>query len=169
MNPDTFFIYTDASYSKAYGIAVIGFAQFTGVDHHKLTALSELELHIEMISEKNNIRSELRSAIMGLKSCPKNSKVMLYSDCHAVTQLPQRRENLEKQKFISKSTGLTLPNADLYKEFYSISDQVDIEIQWIKGHSANRYSDTIQTNFSYLDKQVRKKLRVKILEIKDKQ
>ena len=128
MNSDTFFIYTDASYSKVHDIAVIGFAQFTGADHHKLTSLSDLELHFEVISEKNNIRSEIRGAIRGLKSCAKKSNVVLYSDCHAVTDLPQRREKLERQNFISQSNGLTLHNADLYQEFYSIIDQLNIEI-----------------------------------------
>ena len=166
MNPHTTFIYTDASYSKLHDIAVIGFAQFTGIDHHTLTPLSNLKLHFEVISEKNNIRSEIRGALLGLKSCAKKSNVMLYSDCHAVTKLPQRREKLERQNFISQSNGLTLNNADLYQQFYSLCDQLNVEIHWVKGHSPNKKSDKVQENFSYLDKQVRKKLRSKILEIK---
>ena len=118
-----------------------------------------------MISEKNNIRSEIRAAIMGLKSCHKKSNVVLYSDCHAVTKLPQRREKLERQKFISHSNGLILNNADLYQEFYSISDQLKIEIHWVKGHSSNKNADRVQKNFSNLDKQVRKKLRSQISEL----
>ena len=158
-NPDTAFIYTDASYSKAHDLAVIGFAGFAGVDQHRLTPLSELELHFEVISEKNNIRSEVRAAIMGLKSCPKHSNVVLYSDCHAVTKLPQRREKLERQKFISQSSGLVLNNADLYQRFYLISDELNLEIHWVKGHSPNKNLDQVQQNFAYLDKQVRNKLR----------
>lgn len=165
MNFDTTFIYTDASYSKDHNIAVVGFFQLSGIDHHKLTVLSDIELHFEVISEKNNVRSEIRSAIMGLKSCNKKSNIVLYSDSHAVTKLHQRREKLERQKFISQSNGLILNNADLYQEFYSISDQFKIETRWIKGHSPNKKSDKNQGIFSSLDKQVRKKLRSKISEL----
>ena len=161
----TTFIYTDASYSKLHNIAVIGFAQFIGINHHATAALSDLELHFAVIVEKNNIRSEIRGAIMGLKACHKKSKIVLYSDCHAVTKLAQRREKLEEQQFISQSSGLILHNADLYREFYSLSDQLEIETHWVQGHSPHKDSDRVQTNFSYLDKQVRKKLRSKISEL----
>ena len=165
MKTDTTFIYTDASFSKAHDIAVIGFSQFTDSDQHELIPLSDLELHFEVISEKNNIRAEIRGAIIGLKSCHQKSKVMLYSDCHAVINLSQRREKLEKQKFISQSNGLILRNADLYQEFYSICDQLKVETHWIKGHSPNKNSDKVQGNFSYLDKQVRKNLRHEISKL----
>ena len=169
MNSDTLFIYTDASYSKAHDVAVIGFAQFSGVDQHELADLLDLQLHLDVILEKNNIRAELRSAIVALKTCPRKSDVMLYSDCHAVVDLPQRRDKLERRSFLSQSSGLLLNNADLYQEFYSICDQLNVEIYWVKGHSPNKPSnktaDKIQANFSYLDNQVRKKLRLEVSKL----
>ncbi len=163
MESSVTFIYTDASFDKKHSMAVIGFAKFESHQDHQSTGLSDMELQFEVISEKNNIRAELRAAIQALKSCPKNAKVILYSDCHSVTQLFQRREKLEKQNFISRSSGLKLSNADLYQAFYLTADQLDLEIFWVKGHSSNKNSDFIESNFSYLDKQVRKKLRSEVL------
>jgi ribonuclease HI len=162
MEQKTIIIYCDASFNKMHNVAVVGFAIFEGIKLHETTPLSELEIQFNVIDETNNIRAELQGAILALEHCPKMSNIILFSDCHAVTKLPERRAKLEKQNFISQGSGKKLSNADLYQKFYKLYDSFDLTIHWVKGHSANKNNDKIQANFSFLDQQIRKKLRSKI-------
>ena len=141
-------IYTDASFSKTHGLAVIGY-----MISDKLTILE--------IKESNNIRAEIRGVITALNAAPKSASVTLYTDCQTVTELIGRRDKLEKTNFISQTKQTPLANADLYKEFYKIYDQLHPEIIWVKGHTSSK--DTkIKKNFSTVDKEVRKALRLAI-------
>jgi ribonuclease HI len=141
-------IYTDASFSKALGLGIIGYLMFA----------PEKTFTILKIKESNNIRAEIKGVIAALSAAPKLSQVTLYTDCQTVTGLLDRREKLEKTNFISQTKLAPLANADLYKEFYKIYDQVQPKIIWIKGHIANKDSD-IKKNFSFVDKEVRRSLR----------
>ncbi len=160
MQLNTVYIYSDASYSKTYNLAIIGYAIFPSSHEHETVPLSETNICILQVPENNNIRAEIRGVITALQSCPKGSKVVLYTDCKTVCDLPKRREKLEANNFISKSKGLTLLNADIYQEFYLNFDRLNPELKWVKGHSPKNSKLTqVQKNFSYLDKAVRMSLR----------
>jgi ribonuclease HI len=159
MPDDMVYIYTDASFSKLHEIAIVGYLIFNGQKEHESLSALEVKLNLFQISETNNIRAEIRSALLALKSSQSNKKILLYSDCQTLTGLPARREKLEATSFISQSKNQLLPNADLYKEFYSIYDKYLPEILWVKGHSSRGNPNKAQETFSYLDKAVRKKLR----------
>lgn len=145
------YIYTDASFSKNHSLGVIGYMIFG--ENEPQVPLTILE-----IKESNNIRAEIRGAILALGAAPKSSHVTLYTDCQTVTGLLDRREKLEKTNFISGAKGTPLANADLYKEFYKIYDQIRPNIIWVKGHTSNKDS-IIKKNFSLVDKAVRRALR----------
>jgi ribonuclease HI len=160
---ETIFIYSDASFSKTYDLAVIGYISFSNALEHKRVLTSEVKSDVkseyQFINIKNNIRAEIRAAITALQSCRVGSRVQLFSDCSGVCDLLTRRKKLEQGSFISKKTGKHLANASLYQEFFSICDSLDLDIQWVKGHSSVNRMNNIHKNFSHLDQQVRKKLR----------
>jgi ribonuclease HI len=172
---DTVYIYTDASFSKSHEIAIIGFACFSSTLEHESVPLMDIGITLSQVNEGNNIRAELRGAIAALEACliacPKREQVILYTDCQNIIGLPERREKLERTSYISQSKNKPLANTDLYQEFYSLCDQINPQLIWIKGHtSVANYStestkNRIQKNFSYLDKEVRKFLRTTISEI----
>ncbi len=151
--------YTDSSFSKEFNIAVCGYSIFYNSDNHKNISLCENKISLSYLTEKNNIRGEIRGAINVLENCPLQSKVYLYTDCQCIVGLLSRREKLEANNFISKNKRNPLANLDLYKEFYKLSDQVNLKVVWLKGHTTG-YSLTLEEkNFSFLDKAVRKYLR----------
>lgn len=159
MTKETIYLYTDASFSKAHELAVIGYSQFAGSKAHDSEPLEKRLITCEQITERNNIRAEIRAALLALSSCPDGATVLLYSDCQNIIGLPSRREKLEKQKYISQSKGQVLANADLYIQFYQHLDRLNVELIWVKGHSRIKTRDRIQSIFSVLDKEVREKLR----------
>ena len=154
----TVYIYSDASFSKNFGIAVIGFALFRTQDEHNTIHLQDIETTLFEIKETNNIRAEIRGALAALEVCPMGKEVILYTDCQTIVNLPSRRKKLVQKNFMSESKGCELANADLYREFFALYDLKRPEIIWVKGHSSKRRTD-IGKNFSHLDRLVRRKLR----------
>lgn len=159
MNTDTVYIFTDASFDPKNKVAIIGHF-FLFDSEFVLSAGNSDELIVfEKIEEKNNIRAELRSALVAINRAPKAAKVVVYTDCEAICNLPNRREKLENTKFIGQSKLTRLKNADLYEEFFDLIDSLDPEFVWVKGHSKRNTRELIQKNFAWLDRRVRKELR----------
>jgi ribonuclease HI len=155
----TVYVYCDASFSKSHGVAVIGYSVFRTQTEHDNVLLQDKEIVFCEIEETNNIRAEIRGALAALEGCPSAGKIFLYTDCQTVVDLPRRREKLERTNFISETKGRELTNTELYRKFYKLYDRARPEIVWIKGHTSKKVTNS-QKNFSFLDKAVRKKLRL---------
>jgi ribonuclease HI len=165
------FIYTDASFSKASGVAVLGYLAFNSKEQHDHVYDSEAAMKTNGVlirmshyQETNNIRAELRAVLDGLNFCSKfppekRKRVVLFTDCQTVVNLIERRTRLEALGFVSKSKNVILANADLYKDFYKIYDQIKPEINWVKGHKSNSLKNNVDKNFSILDRAIRSLLR----------
>jgi len=161
MSLDCMYIYTDASFSKNHGLAVLGYALFQNQQEHDDILLSNKNIVLSVVQETNNIRAEIRASLLALQKCTESCAVTLYTDCQNIVNLISRRSRLEKTHFVSQSSGQVLANADLYKEFYALYDRMRPEVVWIKGHASKskQKTDKVQKNFSSLDKEVRRFLR----------
>ena len=165
-----YFIYTDASYSHLDGFGVSGFMVFDGVAAHESGQMSEPGIRNHFFKETNNIRAEIFGAIHVLntfiterekeKVKLSDIEVNLYSDCQTLTNLLGRREKLNTTDYISARKKTTLPNADLYKTFFTIYDELKPVIHWVSGHSKKDGQTLEQNNFQLIDRQVRKELRI---------
>ena len=153
------YVYTDASFSKAHHLAVMGYVIFNNHLEHELADVSQQSFHLHSMTEDNNIRAEVRGAILALKACETGANVILFSDCQTVVGLPRRQEKLIATNFIGKKKNLIINNADIYQAFYKEFDRIGPEIYWVAGHALKNKKTKIDKNFSYVDKQVRKKLR----------
>lgn len=159
MLSDSIYIYCDASFSKIYQIAIIGSLIFKNNNEHQFKLSSEAQSKLIQIREINNIRAEIKGVILALQSCPREKHIVLFTDCQTLSELIRRRPHLEKSNYISKNKKAELANADLYKKFYLLYDQIKPEIFWVKGHSEKSNATLQQKHFSYIDKMVRSKLR----------
>ena len=86
-------------------------------------------------------------------------QAVIYTDCKTVVELPGRRIRLESGGYVGKSSGKILANADLYKIFFSLIDELSPVFIWIKGHRETRLNDNFDNLFSIVDKSTRKELR----------
>lgn len=83
---------------------------------------------------KSSVRAELLGIIQGLKECPEDSKIDLYSDCQAA---------------IEKITLGKLGN--LSTIYNKVSQSKSIRYHWVKAHSDNMYNDMVDSlSFSAL-------------------
>ncbi|MGY8671434.1 MAG: hypothetical protein ACKVHO_02470, partial [Verrucomicrobiia bacterium] len=66
--------------------------------------------------------------------------------------------------FVSEA-GRPLNNGDVYREFYRLSDGLDVRLQKVEGHSDYRYQDSIQRVFHYVDREARRLLKRLLREL----
>jgi ribonuclease HI len=162
------FLYTDASFSKKYGIGIAGYLMFNSEEDNNCGNIDAAIVKTTVLHENNNNRIELNSIILALQDCmkPENTgrQIQLYTDSKTAAELISRRSRLESRNYLSKNKNRLLGNADLYKFFFALHDKLLPDIRWIKGHSPKNAQDTVQRNFSYIDRLVRKNLRGLILK-----
>jgi ribonuclease HI len=178
MKIEKYFIYTDASYSHLDGFAVSGFLIFDGLKAHQASQFTKDGVRTYFFKEENNIRAEIVGAMHALNLFIEERKkekvslddieVNLYSDCQTLTNLLQRREKLEATDFISARKKTTLPNATLYKDFFSLYDELKPKIHWLEGHSKKATQSLEQKHFALVDKQVRQELRATVKSLPGK-
>lgn len=171
MSKEEFSIFSDASYSKKHKLGVAGFLIINNANNHAAFKISSSKVQTTVFKEENNIRVELRGVIWALESFMADQKhdsigssvnishLSIYIDCKSVLSLLDRRTKLEASNYISKRSKRILSNADLYKRFFVLYDDIKPNIIWVKGHSAKRERTFVQNNFSYIDMIVRKELR----------
>lgn len=168
---DNYIIYTDASFCHKRRVCVSGFFIFNNFEEHQSGFISTSLVRTVKFEERNNIRGELRGVIYALEALEKTLQkkisaksqkdlaITLYTDCQAVLKLLFRREKLESTHYRSNRKKTVLPNADIYKIFFSIYDRLQPKIIWVKGHSPSKDQNIVEKNFSFIDKAVRKELR----------
>ena len=86
--------------------------------------------------------------------------LQVYSDCQCIAGLLKRRTGLTARGFRGRGVDRQLRNAALYRRFYELYDELEFEITKVKGHLSHSSCNAVQDVFSYLDRQVRKALRL---------
>ena len=93
-------------------------------------------------------------------------KLQVYTDSQCISGLLKRRAELTARDFVCRGTGLPLRNASLYGRFYELHDKLDFGVIKLKGHTNRGSRDAVHEIFSYLDRQVRKALRLWMHEVR---
>lgn len=101
-----------------------------------------------------------------LRTTGHKGKLRVYTDSQCISGLLKRRAELTARDFVRRGTGLQLRNASLYGRFYEFHDELDFEVIKLKGHTNRGSRDAVHEIFSYLDRQVRKALRLWMHEVR---
>ncbi len=96
----------------------------------------------------------------------RHGELLVYTDSQCVADLSRRRSGLENKDFISKTTKNEIQNASLYRELFSLYDELNMNVIKVAGHSPAASHDTVHRIFSIIDREVRKALRSWIEELK---
>ncbi len=86
-----------------------------------------------------NNRMELMAVIEGLKAIKKNNiPVTVYSDSQYVVNAVEKGW---LQNWIRTNFSGGKKNADLWKEYYTLSKKFQIKFKWVRGHADNPYNN----------------------------
>ncbi len=153
-----YYVFSDASFDPKTKKGVICYLILNQLENNKNF---DSDIITKKVNGENIARLEFISCLEALNSSeiPTSSKIHLVIDCKAIENLLGRRENLERNKYLSQSKGQILANADLYKSFFKVMDKLSVNIVWVKGHSPKSEHSTLEAIFSQVDKKARKLLR----------
>jgi len=129
----------------------------------------------QRFNDTSSTKLEVQTVIWAIENCrntvcASESKLYVYTDSQCVTGLPGRRSGLEDNNFLSKRTNYPLKNALLYQQFYQLYDELGFEVIKVAGHLSFSSQDTVHRIFSYVEREVRKELKLwmSALNISDK-
>jgi ribonuclease HI len=123
-------------------------------------------LKIKRFADTSSTRLEIQTVLWALENLEEElaglapGALRIYTDSQCVAGLAGRRTGLEQQGFIAKRSGLPLTNAPLYREFYAASDRLGFQLIKVPGHSRASSHDAVRRIFSYVDREVRKELKL---------
>jgi ribonuclease HI len=119
-------------------------------------------LALKRFTETSSTRLEVQTVLWALHECREElqgQELTLYTDSQCVYGLRERRPALEANAFLSRKTNRPLRNASLYREFFTLADELGLTVVKVAGHTRARSRDTVEGIFSLMDREVRKALR----------
>lgn len=165
-------IFTDASTSPQKKIAIgayiclnqIEINQYSDCDNRDLYDKLVKQIIVKQYASKKSTAAEIYTIIDALiyikNSYGTKQQIIIYTDCQSLCHLLGARGSyLKKNNFMTK-TGKILQNTELYKTFFAIADQLQIQAIKVKGHHAKHNTLSIQEKiFVVIDQFCRKQLR----------
>ena len=123
--------------------------------------LKELQKQVQTkrFEKTSSSRLELQTLLWALEDLKgSKEKIIVHTDSSGIIGLKGRRSRLEGNNYKSKK-GKRLNNADLYHEFYTITDQLNCQFIKVPGHIPASQRTQIDEIFSLVDQAARYALR----------
>jgi len=116
-------------------------------------------IRLRRFENTSSTRLELQTLLWALEETETAKKIItVYTDSQNIIGLPGRRGRFEKNDYRSKKNRL-LNNHDLYKQFFKVTDELNISFIKVKGHKASKKKDEIDRLFTLVDKASRDAVR----------
>ena len=95
-----------------------------------------------------------------LKIWKTDKHIYVYTDCQTIIDLYEKRKKKLLDNNFRKKNGELLEHANLYREFFSLTDNYVLHFKKIKGHSPKQNKNLVpDLIFSIIDSFSRKKMR----------
>ena len=115
------------------------------------------EVQLKRFENTSSSQLEIETLIWALHALqPK--VVTVYTDSQNILGLPGRRSRFEERGYLTKRNN-PVKHADLYREFFHLTDQIDCTFVKVKGHRASRHKTDIDRLFTLVDRAARQALR----------
>jgi len=154
------FLFTDGSVNTK---SDIGYGAYLLVSEDEMFS-DDLpsKVKLKQFENTSSTKLEIQTLLWALYEVGKlEGKIIVYTDSQNILSLPGRRERLEKNDFYSKQNR-RVTNWELYKEFYRLTDELNIEIKKVSGHKRTSTKDKIDWLFTIVDRASRNAVRLKI-------
>lgn len=150
-------LFTDGSVNTKLDI---GYGAYLLVSENKMFPdVLRNKVKLKRFDETNSVKLELQTLLWALNEVRNfNGKIDVYTDSQNILGLAGRRDRLEKSDFYSKQNR-RINNWELYRDFYLLTDDMNIEVKKVTGHKKNSTKDYIDRLFTLVDRASRKALR----------
>ncbi len=117
-------------------------------------------VQLKRFEDTSSSQLEIETLLWALRATQPQT-VTLYTDSQNIIGLPDRRERMEKQEYRSKS-GALLNHAELYQEFFALTDPLETTLVKVKGHRRSHQKTPIDRLFTLVDRASRQALRAEL-------
>ena len=155
-------LFTDGSVNTS---SRVGYGAYLIVTNLHTTTLeaSKNSIQLKRFASTSSTKLELETLLWALsKVMPQliksNNELKLYTDSQNITGLLGRRETLEQNNYYSRNNK-RLANYRLYKKFFALSGQLNIEIVKVQGHKASNQKNEIDQYFALVDRAARRAMK----------
>lgn len=157
MTTEKLFLFTDGSVNTK---SDIGYGAYLLVTENELISdglMSKVKL--KRFENTSSTKLEIQTVLWALSEVGNfERKIILYTDSQNIIGLPGRRERLERNDYYSEQNR-RITNWELYKDFYRLTDELNIEIIKVTGHKKTSSKDNIDRLFTLVDRASRKAVR----------
>ncbi len=147
---NTIKLFTDGSVSPE---SKNGYGAYLAVTDDNLSLdILKTKVKVKRFDETSSTKLELQTVLWALGNSSKlKYKIVLYTDSQNIIGLPGRRKRLEKNNYFSNKNR-RLNNFELYKEFFRLIDELDVEFVKVRGHKVSKQKNRIEKIFTLVDR-----------------
>lgn len=100
---------------------------------------------------------EIKTLIWALEEL-RPTAVTVYTDSQTIMGLPGRRARFDARNYLN-AQGISIKNADLYRAFFRLIDQIDCTFVKVNGHRVSNKKTDIDQLFTQVDRASRLAMR----------
>lgn len=150
------YLFTDGSVNTA---TKEGFGSFISVSENDFNNKSVPEVQIRRFENTTSTKLEIQTLLWALSEVGNHvGEIVVFTDSQNIIGLPGRRKRLERYGYLSKE-GKEIKNANLYKQFFQFTDNLDCRFVKLNGHKKKSEKDFIDSLFTIVDRASRRALR----------
>jgi ribonuclease HI len=114
-------------------------------------------IKLKQFVDTSSTKLELQTLLWALSeiSAP---EIISYTDSQNIVRLNSRRKKIEENDYYAKN-GKLLNNHELYKQFYQLTDNVNITFIQVRGHTPSNRKSHVDRIFSLVDRASRNAIR----------
>lgn len=114
-------------------------------------------IKLKQFTDTSSTKLELQTLLWALSEVSA-TEVISYTDSQNIVGLSSRRKRIEENHYFAKN-GKLLNNHEFYKQFYQVTDTVNITFTHIRGHTPSNKKSHLDRIFSLVDRASRNALR----------
>jgi len=145
-------LFTDGSVNTKLRI---GYGAYLAFPEGQESLTSHIKL--KQFVDTSSTKLELQTLLWALSEISA-SEVISYTDSQNIVGLNSRRKKIEGNDYYAKN-GKLLNNHELYKQFYQLTDNLNISFTKIRGHTPSTKKSHVDLIFSLVDRASRNALR----------
>jgi len=148
-------LFTDGSVNTKLGVGYGAYLAFLE-DYGSQESLAE-QIRVKRFVDTSSTKLELQTLLWALSEVS-TPEIISYTDSRNIAGLTSRRKKLEENDYYAKN-GKRLNNHELYQKFYKATDNLNIKLNQVRGHTASNRKSHIDKIFSLVDRASRNALR----------
>ncbi len=153
---NSLFLFTDGSVNTKISV---GIGSFLAIREDDFSSGIIPGVKIRRFENTSSTKLEIETMCWALSEVDYfKGKITVYTDSRNIIGLPGRRERLVRNGYISNNGNL-IKNAELYQQFFQLTDKLDCEFVKIRGHKKTSEKDNFDRLFSLVDRASRKAVR----------